>query len=434
MNRSTKTDSQSSTSMARRCVPGSKQGTKPSSSSLKSRRSTQTAKHFTRHFVQHDYHDHAAEVDTTGYIPIKRKRGGVLQPFPVKLYDVLERLEQEGHDDVIGWQPHGRCFVIRQPKVFVQEFMQKHFSQTKLTSFQRQLNLYGFVRLTQGPDANGYYHELFLKGKRFLCNRIARTRIKGTRIKGASNPEDEPNFYAMPPVHKIIAQDSKADQASLTVESTEEAKPTQEGPSQVEEKQLSLPNLNLGLMMDHIDWSSSVPTSTPTTDEAIVEECTKPSDIDTTMASDSVMNAPEKQSQANYLRNNMSSTASNPSTILSGSIVTIDYPPPSCPFGSGTSAPCAASPSSEPVFLPPTHHTSHDPNQNLGNLYDSWWEATGVHLLDDFVQDWLPQRANTAVISSEEHMRWNDDSLGSMIDLLLMNDDDSTDPPVVHEM
>ena len=94
-------------------------------SSLRSRRSAQTAKHFTRHYVQHDYHDHAGEVDTTGYISIKRKRGGVLLPFPSKLYDVLERMEKEGHEDVIGWQPHGRCFVIRDPKVFVKEFMPK---------------------------------------------------------------------------------------------------------------------------------------------------------------------------------------------------------------------------------------------------------------------------------------------------------------------
>ena len=71
-------------------------------------------------------------------------------------------------------QPHGRCFVIHKPKEFVAKVMPLHFRQSKITSFQRQLNLYGFNRITKGLDRGGYYHELFLRHKAFLCANMVR--------------------------------------------------------------------------------------------------------------------------------------------------------------------------------------------------------------------------------------------------------------------
>jgi hypothetical protein len=65
-----------------------------------------------------------------------------------------------------------------------------------LTSFQRQLNLYGFVRLTS-RDRGGYYHELFLRGRDDLAKIMLRTRVKGNGIKGPA-PSIVPNFYSMP--------------------------------------------------------------------------------------------------------------------------------------------------------------------------------------------------------------------------------------------
>ncbi len=65
-----------------------------------------------------------------------------------------------------------------------------------VSSDYRQLNLWGFKRLTKGQDNGAYYHELFLRGKPLLAMRMKRQRIKGTGVKLSSDPSREPNFYS----------------------------------------------------------------------------------------------------------------------------------------------------------------------------------------------------------------------------------------------
>lgn len=172
-----------------------------------------TAKQNDRHFVVHNYHDHAKDADENDVEEEPhRRRGGVSIAFPLKLHAVLDQVENDGLGHVISWQPHGRCFVVHKPKEFTDHVMPKYFRQTKLTSFQRQLNLYGFSRLTRGGDAGGYYHELFLRGKQHLCKKMIRTKVKGTRFKAASSPESEPDFYQMEPV--IVTPQHSSDEYS----------------------------------------------------------------------------------------------------------------------------------------------------------------------------------------------------------------------------
>ena len=59
------------------------------------------------------------------------------------------------------------------------------------------MNLYGFRRLTTGTDRNGYYHELFLRGRPDLLKKMTRVRVKGIGCKLAPSPATEPNFYTM---------------------------------------------------------------------------------------------------------------------------------------------------------------------------------------------------------------------------------------------
>jgi hypothetical protein len=59
-------------------------------------------------------------------------------------------------------------------------------------------SLYCFVLNLAGRDKGGYYHELFLRSKRFLSHRIQRIKIKGTGARKPGSPETEPNFYNAP--------------------------------------------------------------------------------------------------------------------------------------------------------------------------------------------------------------------------------------------
>jgi len=145
--------------------------------------------------VEHNYHDYAHDV-STDFHEEHPARGGVTTPFPLKLHEMLDGVVAEGLEHIVSWQPHGRCFVVHKPQEFV-ELLPKYFKLSKIASFQRQLNLYGFQRLTRGRDRGGYYHELFLRGKVFLSHNIQRVKVKGTGVRARSNPDQEPEFWSM---------------------------------------------------------------------------------------------------------------------------------------------------------------------------------------------------------------------------------------------
>lgn len=131
---------------------------------------------------------------------LRRTRGGVSEPFPEKLHRMLEDIEKEGKSDIVSFYSHGRAFGVHDMDRFVKEIMPKYFKQSKWNSFARQLNLYGFIRITSGPDAGGYYHELFLKGRPNLCLHMRRVGVPQGEDRRKFRPKNknvEPDFYSM---------------------------------------------------------------------------------------------------------------------------------------------------------------------------------------------------------------------------------------------
>ena len=123
-------------------------------------------------------------------------KGGVTTPFPWKLHEMLDDMDEKGDYSLVRWLPHGRAFMVHKPKEFVEKIMHKYFNQTKYASFQRQLNLYGFSRLCHGKDKGAYYHDCFVRGERDLCRNMIRQKIKGTKVRRSLSPEEEPDFYS----------------------------------------------------------------------------------------------------------------------------------------------------------------------------------------------------------------------------------------------
>lgn len=123
-----------------------------------------TTKGYERHHVKHNYHDYARSVTVPNPLELEmeaKASGGVNNPFPTILHKLLSETSTMGFADVISWQPHGRSFLIHKPKEFVRDVVPRYFKHSKLSSFQRQLSLYGFVRLTnESPDKGSYYHEV----------------------------------------------------------------------------------------------------------------------------------------------------------------------------------------------------------------------------------------------------------------------------------
>jgi hypothetical protein len=78
--------------------------------------------------VVHNYHDYANEVEKAAaedqhYMDEHTQPNQGEENFPVKLHYMLTELEFDGMDNVISWQPHGRCFLVHKQQQFVEKVL-----------------------------------------------------------------------------------------------------------------------------------------------------------------------------------------------------------------------------------------------------------------------------------------------------------------------
>jgi HSF-type DNA-binding len=136
----------------------------------------------------------------------KKSHGGTKETFPLKLHDMLDGVNDSGHSSIVRWLAHGRAFKVFDKDRFETVVLPRYFRfQSTFASFQRQLNIYGFTRLTGGRDKNAYYNEMFLRGRRDLCRLIPRNRSAPFMKRRSFDPTSEPDFSRMRALPDVVS-------------------------------------------------------------------------------------------------------------------------------------------------------------------------------------------------------------------------------------
>lgn len=108
--------------------------------------------------------------------------------FPHKMHILLSNPEFE---NIICWLPHGRSWKIIDPKEFEKQVLPQYFLHTSFSSFTRQVNGWGFRRVT----INQYYHEMFLRGMPHVSKKMKRLNKKSMQKRREEGPLAPPGFH-----------------------------------------------------------------------------------------------------------------------------------------------------------------------------------------------------------------------------------------------
>jgi hypothetical protein len=105
--------------------------------------------------------------------------------FPVILHQALLELERVGDTSTAAFLPDGKSFSIRNQYLFEKHVLFVFFPKMKgFASFQRQLNLYDFIRIGgAGIDRGSYRHELFDRGSPSKAAEMKRTKSREATIR-----------------------------------------------------------------------------------------------------------------------------------------------------------------------------------------------------------------------------------------------------------
>uniref|UniRef100_G1TSK3 HSF-type DNA-binding domain-containing protein n=1 Tax=Oryctolagus cuniculus TaxID=9986 RepID=G1TSK3_RABIT len=116
--------------------------------------------------------------------------------FLAKLWSLVE---DPALDELVCWSQSGQSFYIMDEQIFSKEVLPKYFKHNNMSSFVRQLNLYGFRKVIsfdsvfhvkEKKNMQEFQHPFFQKGKTNLVGSIKR-KVPGMRNEDVRNSPDE---------------------------------------------------------------------------------------------------------------------------------------------------------------------------------------------------------------------------------------------------
>lgn len=117
---------------------------------------------------------------------VRKEEKKAIASFPKKLYAILQKEDAS----IVSWLTKGDAFTVRDNDRFVTDILPRYFKSNKIRSFQRQLNRYGFSRITKGPDSGAYRHDWFQRDKPELHHQMKSSTVRKSAVVPQQVDED----------------------------------------------------------------------------------------------------------------------------------------------------------------------------------------------------------------------------------------------------
>jgi hypothetical protein len=123
-----------------------------------------------------------------------------------------KRVVEDKTQAIIEWSPSGRAFKIVDVAAFSSQILSKYFRTSNFSSFQRNLNLYGFSKVRRGPDADMYAHPGFIRGCQDNLSQLRKCKSAADRkrLAAANAALIESQFLAPRPDSSSVGSSSSS--------------------------------------------------------------------------------------------------------------------------------------------------------------------------------------------------------------------------------
>ncbi|KAJ8751540.1 hypothetical protein K2173_016775 [Erythroxylum novogranatense] len=119
-------------------------------------------------------------------------------PFLTKTYQLVDDILT---DHIVSWSHLETSFVVWRPSEFARDLLPNYFKHNNFSSFVRQLNTYGFKKVT--AERWEFANEYFKKGAKHLLCEIHRRKNPQHQQQYFHYHQDQPAHYLTPENHSF---------------------------------------------------------------------------------------------------------------------------------------------------------------------------------------------------------------------------------------